>query len=147
MREVDDDARKETGFGDTEEKPHNVELHGRPDKCRAGRDQAPGDQNPREPFARAPAFDEQRAGNFQREIAEEEDADAQAEDFVGELQVAGHAQLREADIGPVEISHQINEDHQRHDAPGDFAPQQGGPGGIEGHRGAPRRYHIAPGLW
>jgi hypothetical protein len=145
VREVDDDAGEETGFGDAEQKPHNVELHRRTDKCRASRNQAPSDENSREPFARAPSFDEECTGNFQREIAEEEDADAQAEDFVGELQVAGHAQLGEADIGPVEISHQIKKDHQRHDAPGDFASQHSGPGGIEGHLSAPRRYHIAPG--
>ena len=68
------------------------------------------------------------------------------EDFVGELKVASHTQLREADIGPVEISHQIQEDHQRHDAPSDFAPQQGGSGCIEGHRGAPRKYHNYAGV-
>jgi len=54
--------------------------------------------------------------------------------------------LREADIGPVEIRHQIQEDHRRHDAPGDFAPRHGGTGSIEGHRGAPRKYHNYAGV-
>ena len=85
-------------------------------------------------------------GIFQREITEEEDADAQAEDFVGELQIASHAQFREADTGPVEIRHQIQDDHQRHNAPGDFAPQHGGTGSIECHRGAPRKYHNYAGV-
>ena len=52
------------------------------------------------------------------------DPDAQPENFFGKVEVAGHAELGEAYIGPVEICDQIEQDDQRQDAPGYFATER-----------------------
>ena len=124
MAEIDDDAGEETGFGYTQQEAYDVELRWRPDKCGGGGNETPRDQDASEPFARAPTFDQQRAGNFKNEVADEKNADAQPENFFGKVEVAGHAELGEAYIGPVEICDQIEQDDQRQDAPGYFATER-----------------------
>ena len=107
VREVDDDARKEARLGNSEEKAHQIELARCLHQCGGGREQSPGDENAREPFASAPSLDEQCAGNLERQIAEEKDADAETEDFLGEAEVMRHPQLRKPYIGPVEIGDEV----------------------------------------
>ena len=107
MRKVDDDAGKEARLGNSEEKAHQVELA----RClheRGGRrEQSPSDENAREPFASAPSLDEQRAGNLERQIAQEKDADAETEDFFGKTEVMSHPQLCKPYVGPVEIGDEV----------------------------------------
>ena len=88
------------------------------------RNEAPRDEDASKPFARAPPFDQQRAWDFENEITDEEDADAEAKNFLGKVQVAGHAQFGEADVGAVEISNDVKREHQGQNAPGDLAAER-----------------------
>ena len=71
--------------------------------------------------ARAPIFSSSRLlGTSKKEVADEEDAGAQAVDGLAELQIAEHLELGEADIDAVDPG-QDPEDHQERDqAPGDL---------------------------
>ena len=126
MREVNDDARKEPGLGDSQEKPYDVELHRGFYKRRGGGDEPPGDQNAGKPFARTPVLDQQSARNLENQIADKKYADAESKYFLGKLEVARHAQLGETDIRPVEIGDEVDHNHQWHDAPRHLAAQRNG---------------------
>ena len=58
MREVNDDAGKEARLCNSEEKAHQIELARCLHQCSGRREQSPGDENAREPFASAPSFHE-----------------------------------------------------------------------------------------
>src|SRR6266446_5534180 len=102
MREIDNDARKETRLGHTQKEASEVKLQRGVHKRRERGNEAPRDEDARKPFPRAPTLDQQRARDFQNEIAYEEDTNAEAKNFLGKFQVAGHAQFGEADVGPVQ---------------------------------------------
>ena len=107
MRKVNDDAGKEARLGNSEEKAHQIELARRLHQCGGRREQSPGDENAREPFSSAPSLHEQCAGNLERQVAQEENADAETEDFLGKAEIMRHPQLRKSYIGPVEISDEV----------------------------------------
>src|ERR1043166_772188 len=133
MREIDNDAREEARFRHAQQESREVKLRRRAHKGRERGNQAPRDEDAGKPFARAPTFDEQRAGDFEDEVTDEEDADSQAENFLGEFQVAGHAQFGKADVGAVQIRDDVKQEHQRHHSPRDLAAKRGDLG--EAHRG------------
>src|SRR5947209_3578912 len=85
--QIHDDPWKETCFGCTQQKAGEVELMGNgavaeqrhADKTGSGGHDAPGDHDARQPFARAPPFDDQSARDLKKEVAEEEDTSAEAD--------------------------------------------------------------------
>ena len=62
------------------------------------------------------------ARHFEDEVADEEDACAEAVDGVAELQVSRHLQLGEADVDPVEKGDDVADEQERDQVPGDLAP-------------------------
>ena len=126
MRKVNDDAREESRLRHSQQEARDVKLQRRAHERSQRRYKTPRDENARKPFTGAPMLDQERAGNFQDEIAEEEDAETQPEHLLGKLQVAGHAQLGEADIGAIEVGDNVDCEHQRQHAPGDLASERGG---------------------
>src|SRR5438477_2683175 len=121
MCKVNNDARKETRFGHTEKEAREVELQWRANKRGQRRNETPRDEDARKPFARAPPFHKQRARNLENEITDKEDTDTEAKNLLGKLQVAGHAQFGEANVGAVEIGNDIKQEDQRQNAQGHFA--------------------------
>jgi hypothetical protein len=75
---------------------------------------------------------QQVAGHLEQEITQKEDAGAEAVNRVAEAQIAGHGQLRETHVHPVEIGRDVAQVQKRNQAPGDFGVQrvfiQGGQG-------------------
>src|SRR5258707_650623 len=59
-------------------------------------------------LARAPSLYDDRAGDFQQEIADEEESRAQSKLGVGEAQGPGHLQVREADIYAIQIGNDVH---------------------------------------
>src|SRR6266446_648416 len=99
MREIDNDARKETRLRHAKKEAREVKLQRGVHKRRERGNEAPRDEDARKPFPRAPTLDQQRARDFQDEIADEEDANAEAKNFLGKPQIASHPEFGEADVG------------------------------------------------
>ncbi|MBO9581510.1 MAG: hypothetical protein J7498_11515 [Sphingobium sp.] len=87
---------------------------------------------------RANAIEDEVARQLEQEIADEEDAGAEAVDLVAELEGARHLQLGEADIHPIEEGDEITQEEQRHDPPQDLAIGRAFEGAL-----VPRRYGHA----
>src|SRR4029077_1713335 len=102
VREVDENAGKETGFADAEKNSNQVEMHGRSNERNEDGNQSPGNHNAREPFARAPALDDEAAGNFEEQIADKKDSRTEAEDAVAERKVMRHLESGIADVHAIE---------------------------------------------
>ena len=67
---------------------------------------------------------------------EEEKSGAPAVDAVGKpVEIDLHAELGEADIGAVKIGDDVDHEDERHDAPGDLAPDRRGKNaGVDRHQ-------------
>ena len=63
------------------------------------------------------------ARHLEQEVADEEQARAQAVDRVAETQRTLHLQLGKTDVDAVQVGEQETHDEQRHDAPVDLAEQ------------------------
>src|SRR3954463_6586528 len=96
MREINNNAGEETGFGGSQQQAHRVELPARVHEPHANSHQAPGNQDACDPFSGAPAFHNNRAGNLQQKIAHEENSRSEAEYTVAETEVARHLQTGES---------------------------------------------------
>jgi hypothetical protein len=57
------------------------------------------------------------AGHLEEEVADEEQAGAQAEHGFREAQVLRHLQLGKADVDAVEVGDHVAQHQERHDAP------------------------------
>ena len=65
VREVDENAGEEAGLGRAEQYSNEVEMRGRSNKGHQDGDEAPGDHDAREPFAGAPALDDDATWDFE----------------------------------------------------------------------------------
>ena len=108
--EVEDHAGEEAGFGDAEQAGAWCRTRpGRADERGAAGDDAPGDEDAADPDARADLVQDEVAGDFEEEVAEEEDAGAEAVDALRELEVAEHLQLGEADVDAIDVGDDVGE--------------------------------------
>jgi hypothetical protein len=53
------------------------------------------------------------ARHLEQEVSEEKDARAPPEDVGAEAQILVHRQRSEADVGAVDVSHEVDDDDQR----------------------------------
>ncbi len=119
--EIEDDAGKEPGLGDAQQKPHGGEAP-RPDaEGGEAREQAPGQHDPRDPQPRADFLEDDVARHLEDDIAPEEGARRHAVDGGIEPQLLVHGEGGKADIDAVEITQEICEERDRQDAPIDLA--------------------------
>src|SRR5215469_12274292 len=120
MTQVDNYAGEKSGFGRAEQEARGVELMrivneagqrctGTPRNHHAGKD-APC----------TPMLDEHRAGNLQRDVTEEENSRAQAEDAVAESQIAGHAERGVGHASAVNVIRDVENEKKRKQADGDL---------------------------
>src|SRR5262245_34756554 len=127
VRQKNDYAREVSGFGQTQDEAQNVELilvageihPWLADKSHYRGYDSPRDHDARDPFPRAPPFDDQRARDFEQEIAEKENTRARADDVVGEPHPAFaeglfHLQGGDADVGTVNVRQKIEPQKKRH---------------------------------
>jgi hypothetical protein len=119
MGQVDDDAGKKTSLGQSQEKPHSVELVRRSDERHGDGDQPPGKHDACNPAARAPALHDHTAWNFQEGVAEEEDARAQPHHAIAEPEIVRHLQRRGGNIHAVEKRDHVKEKKIGQQAQGD----------------------------
>ena len=96
-------------------------MHGRSNESHKDGNKSPGDHDAREPFASAPALDDEAAGNLKEQVADKEDAGAEAEDTVTEVEVVRHFEGGVADVDAVEKRDDEKGEEKRQEAPRDAA--------------------------
>ena len=115
MGQVDDHAREEPGLGHAQQEAHPVELPGSLHQGRQRRDDPPGDHDPADPLPGAPLLDEERAGDLQQEIADEEDARHRSRRR--SLSKPGRSlvilELGQRHVDPVDVGDHVAEEQQR----------------------------------
>jgi len=115
--EIEDHAGEEAGFGNAQQEAQHQER-GRPaDQGEGRRDEAPADHDARDPGARAEALQGEVARHLEDEIADEEDAGAQAVGLGIEADRLVHLQGREAHVHAVDIGDQVGGQQEGHQAP------------------------------
>ena len=146
VREIHDDAGEKAGFHQAEQEANAVELklsHAQlavergveplnkafgggqfvPHERRERGDETPSDHDAADPFPRAPLLHDERAGNLQQEVAEEEHSRAQADDGVVEArQILRHRELGDGDVRAVHVGDDVANEEQRQQPPVGFAP-------------------------
>jgi len=106
VTEVQDDSGEVAGFGYSQQKTNQVELMQFVNQASATRQHSPPQQNAGDPDARADLMEQQIAGNFQDDIAQEENARREAKLSGGDTQLAVHGEGREPDVDAVYVVHQ-----------------------------------------
>nr|GFD11984.1 hypothetical protein [Tanacetum cinerariifolium] len=89
------------------------------------RNDAPGHKDPSNPDTRTELVQHHVTGHFKQEIADEENAGHETESLTGQREFFIHLQCRIADIGAVEIGHDVEQENERDDAQGDLANDGG----------------------
>src|SRR5262249_3033313 len=84
-------------------------------------DQAPGNHDAGDPFAGAPTLDDDGAGNFEDQIAEEEHAGAETVDPVAEVEDESHVEGDVHDIDGIQEIDYVEDKVLRHEACEDAA--------------------------
>lgn len=151
-----EDAGVQAGFGRTEQKAQHVEADGPAHERHGHGDHAPGEQDAREPAARAKAFQRQVARHFTQEIADKEQPCAQPVGRIADTDRRIHVQLRKSDHRAVDIRHHVDEREKRHQLAREHADDalllrgvgQGGVGGAGRSRRADglSGRHVCPRL-
>ena len=115
--QVIDDARKEPRLGHAEE--HAGPVVGRYIRHRGGehRYEAPRDHDSRDPHPRPEPPQEQVARHLEDQVADEEESVAPVDHRIGETEFRGHAEPREADVGPVDDVEAVEQCQKRHEPP------------------------------
>ena len=121
MGEVDDDAGEKSGFGETKKKTCRVKMSGRADESHQGGANSPTDQNARNPLPRAPPFDDQGTGDFEKQVSDKEYTRAESEDRFREPQFRGHGKFGERDVCTIEVGDDIEDEDKGKDSSGDFS--------------------------
>ena len=109
VRQVNQHAGEETGLRQPQQETKPVELRGIPNEACQDRHQAPADHDPGDPLPGAPAFHQQRSGNFQQEVAGKEDTCPKPIDFIRETQLTRHLQTGDANVRSIQVRNEIEE--------------------------------------
>ena len=80
-------------------------------------DDTPADHDPGNPDPRPDLLEDHIAGDLEQEVADEEDAGAEAVDRIAEVEVDSHPQLGEADVDSVQVGRDVAEEQQGDQAP------------------------------
>src|SRR5581483_4522714 len=75
--QIDDDPGKKSGLRTTQQETSDVELGGSVHEAHQDGADAPGDQNPSHPPARAPFLNDESSGDLQNQIADKKQAGSQ----------------------------------------------------------------------
>src|SRR5215467_7038944 len=122
MRHINNDAGKKSRLGQPEQKSHRIKFPFSRHEAHPDGEDPPGKHDSRDPFARAPALDNQSAGDFKQEVADEEDSRSETEGRFAETQFFFHPKLCETDVDPVDESNDVKKEQVRHDAKRNMSP-------------------------
>jgi hypothetical protein len=120
ISEVEDDPRKKSGFRDPEQEAQEIEAGLAGNRRHGGRHRAPADHDARDPDACTETLQREIARHFEKDIADEENADAKAEDLGREAEIVIHGERGKADIDAVEKIDRIGRAKKRNEADSRF---------------------------
>ncbi|MNL50939.1 hypothetical protein D3C87_1739990 [compost metagenome] len=90
------------------------------DEGEQGGDDAPGDHDARDPDPRTDLVQDDVAGDFAEEVADEEHARAESIDCFAKGEIVHHLQLGKAYIDSIQIGAQVTQHQKGHQAPCGF---------------------------
>jgi len=120
--QVQQHAREEAGLGRAQQEAQDVEhrVHFQPggprqrlDEGHRAGDQAPGHHDARDPASRAEALEREIARHFEQEIAEKENACAEAIRARRQADILIHRQSGEADVHAIEERDEVQQAQER----------------------------------
>ena len=115
--QIQDDAGIEAGLEHAEQEAQRIEHRRRRHVHHRDRGQAPADGDAHDGLARADLLQQQVARHLEEEIAEEEDAGAEAVDRLAPFQVVEHRQLDEADVDAIDPGQHPEQHQEGNEAP------------------------------
>ncbi len=124
--EVQDDAGEEARLGHAQQEAQHIEGGFIVGKHHRGRHQAPGDHDAAHPDARANAVHDQIAGHFQQRITDKEHAGTKRKGSVADAGIGLEGHLGKAHIGPVQKGHDVHQQQEGQQAPGNLGEQGSG---------------------
>src|SRR5262249_342933 len=119
VREEEDDAGEETGFGDAEQ---YARAHERPRvvrEDRGHRDQSPGNHDASDPATRAHAFEDEIARDLEDAVAQKEQTGRKAVRGSAQVEIALQVVGHEPDVDAIEIGDDVANKRERDEAPAD----------------------------
>ena len=128
--QIQQHAWKESGFSEPEEESGHDELLDVLHEPRADGDDAPRDQNARDPDTRADPVEHEIAWNLEDEVAEEEDPDGKAVLRARDPEILVHRQRREPDVDPIQEGDGVQEKNERQNVEANLADGRGREAGF-----------------
>ncbi|MNQ49507.1 hypothetical protein D3C85_634200 [compost metagenome] len=122
--------RKQTGLGDTQQHPQQVERPLTLDEHHRRRQRAPGHGDPCDPAPRPDTVGQQVARHFQQRVAKKENPRAQAIGSGADAKVRVQCRFGQRNVGPVQIRHEVDGAHQRDES--SHCPPSRKPMGLSG---------------
>ena len=95
-------------------------------KHHRSRHQAPGDHDAAHPDARADAVHDQITGHFQQRITDKEHTSAKGKGGIADAGISLESHFGKAHIGPVQKGHDVHQQQEGQQAPGDLGEQGSG---------------------
>jgi len=123
--QVQDDAWEKAGFGHAEKEAEDIEGGRTMAEGHDGGDDSPTDHDAGDPKAGSGAVEDDVAGDFEEEVAKEEDAGAGGKDGIREPGDAVHGQFGEANVDAVDVGEDVTGEEDGDESEGDLAVDEG----------------------
>ena len=141
ITQIEHDAGEKSCFGETQRKAGGIELMGGLHKACQRRNDAPCDEDARDPDARADAVKDEVAGDLKQEVAPKENSSRESKLLACDGQFAIHRQSRKAQVDSVDESHDVERKQERQKPESDFT---GGGGFLQARNSARAPDHYSP---
>ena len=115
--QVQNNARKETSLRDAEQKAKCIEAVGAGRKCGGSRYDAPCHHDPGDPQPHTNPMEDEIGGHLEQEVAQKENAAAEAEYGGRQTNRLVHTECGEPHIDAVEKADEVQQHHERKNAP------------------------------
>src|ERR1700730_7629409 len=107
VSEINDDPGEKSCLGQSQQKPHGVELMRGADEGHPNRDHSPGDHDARDPASCTPTLDDEGTGNFQNDVAQGEYARSEADYPIIEAEIVRHLQCSSGKIVAIKVGNYV----------------------------------------
>ena len=120
VRQVHQHARKEARFRDAEQHPEEVERRDAVNHRHGAGHDTPRDHQAADPAPGPEPYQEQVRRHLAQDVTEKEQAGAEAVGGGAEPEILVHAQRGEADVDPVQVVHDVQQEHEGNEAATDL---------------------------
>ena len=141
ITQVENHAGEISCFGEAQRKAGGIELMGGLHKARQRRNDAPCDEDARDPDARADAVKDEVAGDLKQEVAPKENSSRKSKLLAADGQFPIHRQSRKAQVDSVDESDDVERKQERQKPNLDFTD---GSGLLQARNSAKAADHYSP---